>query len=129
MSRRPATIDVGELEKLAAMHCTQEEVAAWFDVAKSTICTRLQRDPWKTAWERGWAKGNISLRRKQKEAADNGDRTMLVWLGKQWLGQADVARTEHTGAGGGPIEVADARKKLETLVAEVLAEAERAKQG
>jgi hypothetical protein len=38
------------------------------------------------------------------QAAENGDRTMLVWLGKQWLGQTDTQRTEHTGRDGGPIE-------------------------
>lgn len=35
------------------------------------------------------SKVRISLARKQYELAMNGDRTMLIWLGKQWLGQAE----------------------------------------
>ena len=31
----------------------------------------------------------MSLRRKQYELALEGDRTMLIWLGKQHLGQSE----------------------------------------
>jgi len=43
------------------------------------------------------------------------DTTMLIWLGKQHLGQVD--RQEHTGEGGKPIafDVNVILKKLETL--------------
>ena len=34
-----------------------------------------------------------SLRRKQFELAMNGDRTMLIWLGKQYLEQKDTKQT------------------------------------
>jgi hypothetical protein len=37
MSRRPIPIDLEELEKLAAMHCTEREVAAWFSKPGATI--------------------------------------------------------------------------------------------
>jgi hypothetical protein len=36
---------------------------------------------------RGEARACIALRRKQMELALKGDRTMLIWLGKQRLGQ------------------------------------------
>ena len=89
MPRKPVPIDLDELEKLAAMHCTQEEVGAWFGVTHKTISLKLRQRPFKAVWETGWAKGNISLRRQQKQRADAGDKTMLIWLGKQWLGQKD----------------------------------------
>lgn len=89
MPRKPVPIDLAELEKLAAMHCTQEEAAAWFGVTQKTISYKLRIKPFKQVWETGWAKGNISLRRTQKQRADGGDKTMLIWLGKQWLGQKD----------------------------------------
>jgi hypothetical protein len=61
------------------------------------------------------------------EAPDLG--SIALWLcnrdPEHWR---SVNRTEHTGAGGGPIEVNDARQKLEDQVAAVLAEAERATQ-
>jgi hypothetical protein len=42
------------------------------------------------------AVGRMSLRRKQWKAAEDGNTTMLVWLGKQYLGQSD--KSEVTGA-------------------------------
>jgi len=97
MSRKPVPIDLDELEKLAAMHCTQEEVGAWFGCTHKTISLKLRQRPFKAVWETGWAKGNISLRRQQKQRADAGDKTMLIWLGKQWLGQKDspLADDQH----------------------------------
>jgi len=89
MAGKPAPIDLNELEKLAVMHCTQEEAAAWFNVSGKTMSYKLRCAPYKSVWTMGLAKGKISLRRKQKQRADAGDKTMLIWLGKQWLGQKD----------------------------------------
>lgn len=36
-------------------------------------------------------------------AINDRNPTMQIWLGKQYLGQKDVSRTEHTGADGAPI--------------------------
>ena len=43
----------------------------------------------------------MSLRRKQFETALAGNVTMMVWLGKQYLGQKD--KTEITGENGGSL--------------------------
>jgi hypothetical protein len=76
------------------MHATQEEAAAWFGVTPKTISLKLQQKQYRDVWDQGMAKGNISLRRKQFQRADAGDKTMLIWLGKQWLGQKDAP--DHT---------------------------------
>ena len=39
--------------------------------------------------------GLTSLRAKQFEMAMQGDKTMLVWLGKQYLGQTDKRHLEQ----------------------------------
>jgi hypothetical protein len=39
----------------------------------------------------------VSLRRKQMQKANQGDNTMLIWLGKQLLGQKD--QTDVTSKG------------------------------
>jgi hypothetical protein len=39
--------------------------------------------------ERGKAKGRISMRRAQLRILENGNATMAIWLGKQYLGQTD----------------------------------------
>lgn len=44
--------------------------------------------------ERKRGAGRAALQAKQFEMAMQGDKTMLIWLGKQWLGQRDYARQE-----------------------------------
>ena len=84
-----ASINLGELEKLAGMQCTDEEIAAWFGVSTRTIERRRKSPVFADTIERGKAKGRISLRRAQLKMLDNGSATMGIWLGKQYLGQTD----------------------------------------
>ncbi|MEN8171410.1 MAG: hypothetical protein ABFS03_00870 [Chloroflexota bacterium] len=79
-------IDYDQVEKLANLQCTQEEIASYLGCSVDT----LQRDAeFCGIYKRGMDKGRMSLRRKQWKAAEDGDRTMLVWLGKQYLRQSD----------------------------------------
>lgn len=50
-----------------------------------------------TVIENGRANGRMSLKRKQFDLAMKGNVTMLIWLGKQTLGQRDVPRDEGDG--------------------------------
>ncbi len=104
-----------QIGNLAKIHCTEEEAAAFFEVNKSTFCRFLQRHKTaKAAWENGSGIGKASLRRLQFKAAEAGNATMMIWLGKQYLGQRDKADMEHSGKNGGPIPVefdADAARK------------------
>ena len=43
---------------------------------------------------------------------EQGNATMGVWLGKQLLGQRDMAQTEVTGKDGGPIMTIAAFREL-----------------
>ena len=45
------------------------------------------------------ANGNRLLKMKQFEIAMTGDKTMLVWLGKQRLDQAEKVNNDHTTKG------------------------------
>lgn len=87
MGRRQAAIDLEALEKLAAMLCTHEEAAGYFDIARETFTRKLRQKRYRDVWERGQQKGRISIRRKQFQK--NTD-AMLIWLGKQYLGQRDT---------------------------------------
>ena len=84
-----AGINLGELEKLAAMQCTDEEIAGWFGVSTRTIERRRKSRVFAETIQRGRAKGRISLRRAQLKMLEDGSATMGVWLGKQYLGQTD----------------------------------------
>jgi hypothetical protein len=44
--------------------------------------------------------GKAALRRRQFQSAMDGNPTMLIWLGKNWLGQTDKQEVAHTGDAG-----------------------------
>lgn len=79
-------IDYEAVKKLASIMCTQEEIAAFLGVSTKT----LQRDEeFCRIYKNGLDAGRMSIRRSQMKKALSGDTTMLIWLGKQMLGQRD----------------------------------------
>lgn len=103
--RPAAQFDLQQMENLGQLHATQAEIATWFGVEQTTLEKRLQKDAkLREAYERGKAKGRITLRRMQIKAAEEGNPTMLIWLGKQLLGQRDVQAMEVSGPAQGPME-------------------------
>ena len=90
-NRPPKVIQLDEVEKLGRLQCTNSELAAYFGMTERQIINRRAKDPeLDEAFKRGANAGRISLRREQFRAALDGDRTMLVWLGKNVLGQRDT---------------------------------------
>jgi hypothetical protein len=82
--------DLAELEKLAALQCTDEELAAWFDCSVDTIQRRRKDDEaFLRSYQKGREGGKISLRRLQWKTAQGGHAGMQIWIGKQWLNQRD----------------------------------------
>jgi hypothetical protein len=102
--RKPAKIDPIELEKLASLMCTDEEIASFFGVSTRTIESRRKQPMFAKVMSRGRAKGKISVRRAQMKLLESGNGTMGVWLGKQLLGQRDVTPIELSGPNGQPVQ-------------------------
>lgn len=73
-----------EVWKLAALGCTIEEMADWFQINRETL---------KYNFSDYIAKGRAELKRRlrasQIKYAMAGNATLLVWLGKNILGQSD----------------------------------------
>ncbi len=87
-------IDYALVEKLAEIQCTQTEIASVLGVSVKT----LQRDDeFCRLYKKGLDDGRACLRRRQWAAANKGNTTMLIWLGKQYLGQKDKASQEVEG--------------------------------
>lgn len=79
-------------------------MAGWFGITREAFNRGPKKRPEvMEAIERGQGKGRASLRRAQFLAALKGDRTMLIWLGKQLLGQTD--KVENTGPQTAPAVV------------------------
>lgn len=93
VGRPKKPIDYETVEKLASIMCTQEEIASYLDLDVRT----LQRDDeFCRIYKKGIDKGRMSVRRQQYKAAEAGNVTMLIWLGKQYLGQTDKQDVELT---------------------------------
>lgn len=73
-----------EVYKLAIIGCTDREIAQWFMIAETTL-----RYNFSDYLAKGRAELKQKLRRAQVHAACQGNATMLVWLGKNVLGQSD----------------------------------------
>ena len=73
-----------DVYKLAALGCDLQEMADWFGVARDTL---------KYNFSEYIAKGRADLkhrlRRAQIKTALDGNATMQIWLGKQYLGQRE----------------------------------------
>ena len=98
MGRPKKEIDYELAEKLARLFCTQEDIATILNVSKRTL---LRDAKFLDTYHRAIETSKASLRRMQFKAAEEGNVTMMIWLGKQYLGQRD----NKTYDGGFQIEV------------------------
>ena len=99
MARPLTEIDWDQVDKMCAIHCTGEEQAAVLNIDYDTLnraCLREHNIGFAEYFKQKASSGKMSLRRKQFTTAMNGNTTMLIWLGKNWLGQKD----SHDEVGG-----------------------------
>lgn len=81
---------LARLESYARAQLTLERAAAFFRVSRQTLWRFMASYPEAAeAWDRGLALGQGDLQAKQMQVALSGNVVMLVWLGKQYLGQRD----------------------------------------
>jgi len=96
-------IDIDQLRNMVRIQCTAEECASVFECSVDTIDRRLKEEGYAgfaDFLKRYSGEGKASLRRAQWKAAQDGNPTMLVWLGKQMLGQRDRKDLDHTSSDG-----------------------------
>ena len=82
-------IDKDKVEQLASFGCTDTEIASFFGCS-----TDLIRKSSSENLTKGRDKGKIRLRQLQWQSAEKGNTAMLIWLGKQILGQTDKSEVE-----------------------------------
>lgn len=84
-------IDYNAVAKLANIQCTMEEIANFLGCS----VRKLEKDKeFIRVYKKEIDGGRMSLRRKQWKAVEEGNTTMLVWLGKQYLGQRDQTESK-----------------------------------
>jgi len=95
----PIQVDPAKMEALGRISCTHEEIAAVLGMSVRTFRQRLsENEELRNLLEKARDEGKASLRRAQWKAALAGDRTMMIWLGKNTLGQSDRQAIEHSGS-------------------------------
>lgn len=95
MARPPAAqakIDANELNELMKFFPSIEETADWFKVSESSL-QRFVKANFGMSFDclrnKGLNKTRTAIRRAQINLALSGDRVMLIWTGKQYLGQSE----------------------------------------
>ena len=85
--------DITKLINMIRIQCTQEEVCGVFGATDKTLNLALKNKGFlgfSELYKKHQGEGKASLRRSQwKAATESLNPTMLVWLGKQMLGQTD----------------------------------------
>tara|TARA_R110000868_G_scaffold69724_5_gene204920 strand:- start:3549 stop:4025 length:477 start_codon:yes stop_codon:yes gene_type:complete len=81
---RKRVVNPEDVYKLAAIGCKNGEIARWFDIDDSTLERNFEQ-----ALRKGREDIRQSLRMAQLKAALGGNVVMLIWLGKNLLGQSD----------------------------------------
>ena len=82
-------IDTEQVKKLATLGCTNKEMADFFGCSAD-----LLEKSYSEFLTKGRAEQKMRLRQLQWRACENGNVSMLIFLGKNMLGQQD--RIEET---------------------------------
>lgn len=110
MAKKRIEIQLEDVQRLAALQCSEGEAAAFFRITKPKFLKIMADFPdVREAWEAGRELGRTSLRRKQFRLASTS-ASMAIHLGKNMLNQRDAVTHEHTGKDGGPIQSMDLSK-------------------
>ncbi len=102
---RPVSVDMSDPEiakqiKIFGGLCaTHDEMASWFGCSINTIDRYMMDETSEVfqVYKKAQSSFKSSLRSKQREKALSGDNSMMIWLGKQILGQKD--KHDHTTDG------------------------------
>jgi len=98
MGRKKIEFDWDRLDKFLMSGCSGAQSAAAVGISFDTLNRRCQSEK-KTTFATYAAKlrqkGDSMLHAKQYQVAMDGNTTLLVWLGKQRLGQSDQPREKQ----------------------------------
>ena len=95
-------IDWKAFDGYCKLQATLEEIAGFFDCSIDTVENAV-KEKWGVTFSeylrQKSSHGKLSLRRAQWKKAQEGNPTMLIWLGKNVLGQRDSfdVNTNHSG--------------------------------
>ena len=90
--KRKSRVDREKVEMLSSFGCTIMEIAKFFLVDESLI-----RIDYKDELRRGKEQMKLRLRQLQWKYAEQGNTSLLIFLGKNYLNQTDKQQVDMTG--------------------------------
>ncbi len=96
--------DFDKLIGLIRIQCTAAEICDVLGMSEDTLGRRIAErniegvKNFADLYKKHSGEGKASLRRMQWKAAEAGNPTMLVWLGKNMLDQKDKVEQDHTSS-------------------------------
>ena len=84
--------DPDKIQMLASFGCSITEIAKYFRIDESTV-----RKNYKDELETGRESLKVKIRTLQLKFAERGNTALLIWLGKQYLGQTDRKEIDLIG--------------------------------
>lgn len=88
--RKKIQLDTKQAEIFGYFKATYETMADYLGVSIDTIRDRMQEgNEFSNAYKKGFSGMKMKLSEAQLQTALKGNATLLIWLGKQYLGQKD----------------------------------------
>jgi len=122
MSRPKVNIDWKKVDFYLRAHCDGVGIAGLLGIHPNTLYLAVESE-FKVSFSEYSAQkkseGKEMLRGKQFQLAAEGDKTMLVWLGKQYLGQKDkndVTTNDRDITGGITVETPEQAEQLKSFL-------------
>lgn len=100
MGRPKANIDWAKVDAYLKAQCTGTAIASIFGIHPDTLylaCEKKFKMGFSEYSAQKKAEGAEILKAKQYQTAMDGNVSMQIWLGKQYLGQKDKQDIEHSG--------------------------------
>lgn len=107
MARPPKPIDAALVLQFARLGCKTTEIGDYFGCSADTIERRFAGELIK-----GRSELRMSLRQWQLDAAKRGNVVMMIWLGKQMLGQIERSQIDVTKIDN-EVFMEEAKRRLE----------------
>jgi len=95
-----------QLVNMIRIQCTAQEICGILGMSEDTLGRRIAErniegvKNFADLYKKHSGEGKASLRRMQWKAAEAGNPTMLVWLGKNMLDQRDKVEQDHLSSDG-----------------------------
>jgi len=107
-----------QVEALAA-YLTQEQIADYFSIGKTTWFAMLEREPEiSERYKRGKAKAIGAVAQSLIQQARNGDKVAAMFYLKTQAGWRETDRLEHSGPDGGALQISITRRIIDPGVKE-----------